>query len=288
MSDISVIGLGDMGAAIARVLLNAGLDLTLWNRSAERCEAFHDTRAHIAGSVQSAIAASPTVIICISTHDYTLDLINSAQEQVRGRSIIELSTGDGPAATALAERIAKLGGDSLFGMILAGPGQIGLQDTAFLMAGSQKSWQDAEPMIRTLAPASDHIGTNEAHLADLFSALSLPRQGAMFGMIYGAHFCEVAGVPLDVYVRQLPAAMRVATSLYAKTVADTIPSGDFSGSGSPLKIYQHAFRDGFASFKERGANTELSDLLEDLIERGIKAGFGDEHLTALIKVLRKG
>ena len=110
----------------------------------------------------------------------------------------------------------------------------------------------------------------------------------MFGMIYGAHFCEVAGVPLDVYIKQLPAAMRVATSLYAKTVAETIPSGDFSGSRSPLKVYEHAFRDGFAAFKTRGANTELSDLFESLIARGIKAGFGDEHLTALIKVLRQG
>lgn len=287
MSDVSVIGLGDMGAAIAHVILNAGYDVTIWNRSPDKISDFVGTGAHIAETVTSAFAASPLVIICISTHDDTLALIEGAQQEVNGRSFIELSTGDGPAATRLSNRITELGGNSVFGMVLAGPGQIGQAETAFLIAGSESTWQKAEGVIRALAPASDYIGPNVAHLADLFSALFLPRQGAMFGMIYGAHFCEVAGVPLDVYVKQLPAAMRVATSLYAKTVADTVPSGDFSNSGSPLKIYEHAFRDGFASFKARGANTELSDLFEDLIARGMRAGYADEHLTALIKVLRQ-
>ena len=36
------------------------------------------------------------------------------------------------------------------------------------------------------------------------------------------------------------------------------------------------------------ANMELSDLLEDLIARGMKAGYADEHLTSLVKILRQG
>lgn len=286
MSEVSVLGLGDMGAALARCLIRSGLEVTVWNRSAGRTAAFADTGARVAATPADAISASPLVITCISTHDDTRRLLDTAAEAVRGRTIIELSTGDGPAATSLAERIEALGASGLFGTILAGPGQIGGEGTVFLMAGPESAWSAAEPVIRKLAPASDHIGANVAHLADLFSALFLPRQGAMFGMIYGAHFCEVAGIPMEVYVKQLPAAMRVATELYAPTVAATIPADDYAGSGSPLKVYEHAFRDGFASFRSRGANTELSDLFESLIARGMKAGYAEEHLTSLIKVLR--
>lgn len=288
MAKLSVLGLGDMGAALARVLLEHGHDVTVWNRSPDRAAPFADTAAIVVGTAGEAIAASPVVLICISTHSETQALLDAIPEAVEGRLIVELSTGDGPTAAALEKRVAALGGTCVLGMILAGPGQIGTEDTAFLMAGDKDGWHRSEEYLRQLAPASDYIGDNVAHLADLFSALFLPRQGAMFGMIYGAHFCEVAGVPMEVYVKQLPAAMRVATSLYAKTVADTIPSGDFSGSGSPLKVYEQAFRDGFSSFRDRGANTELSDLFEDLIARGMAKGLGEEHLTSLIKILREG
>lgn len=288
MEKVSVLGLGDMGAALARTLIEGGYDVTVWNRSIERAEPFREEGIKVADTVQAAVEASPVSVICISTHADTKTLLEEIPEAVAGRTLIELSTGDGPSAAALEERIKDLGGHCLVGMILAGPGQISEASTCFLVAGDPSDWAAQEGILRTMAPASDFIGGNVAHLADLFSALFLPRQGAMFGMIFGAHFCEVAGVPLEVYVKQLPAAMRVATDLYAPTVAKTIPSGDFSGSGSPLKVYETAFRDGFAAFRDRGANMELSDLFERLIAEGMSAGYGDEHLTSLIKVLRAG
>jgi 3-hydroxyisobutyrate dehydrogenase-like beta-hydroxyacid dehydrogenase len=286
MTGISVLGLGDMGHALAQTLIDTGQSVTVWNRSPERTRPFADQGVTVASSAAQAIGANPLVLICISTHTDTMGLIRDAAEQVRGRTIVDLSTGDGPTARAFEEAVDAIGGNALVGMILAGPVQIGEAETAILTAGSPTAWQSSEEAIRTLAPASDYVGANTAHLADLFSALFLPRQGALFGMIYGAHFCEVAGIPLEVYIKQLPAAMRVATSLYAQAVADSIPSSDFTGSGSPLKVYEQAFRDGFAAFRGRGANMELSDLFEDLIARGMKAGYGEERMTALIKVLR--
>ena len=39
MSDVVILGTGKMGAAIARRLTAAGLELTLWNRTPSRAEA---------------------------------------------------------------------------------------------------------------------------------------------------------------------------------------------------------------------------------------------------------
>ncbi len=38
MSDVTVIGLGAMGSAIANAFLNAGHDVTVWNRGPEKTE----------------------------------------------------------------------------------------------------------------------------------------------------------------------------------------------------------------------------------------------------------
>ena len=38
MTDISVIGLGDMGSALAQTLLKNGYSVTVWNRSADKAD----------------------------------------------------------------------------------------------------------------------------------------------------------------------------------------------------------------------------------------------------------
>ena len=42
MSDITVIGLGKMGSALARAMKRAGHDLTVWNRSPAKMQPFVD------------------------------------------------------------------------------------------------------------------------------------------------------------------------------------------------------------------------------------------------------
>ena len=39
MSDVSVVGLGAMGSALARALMRAGHRVTVWNRTASKAEA---------------------------------------------------------------------------------------------------------------------------------------------------------------------------------------------------------------------------------------------------------
>ncbi len=43
MSDITVLGLGMMGSALARAMHGAGIDLTVWNRSPDRLTPYVDS-----------------------------------------------------------------------------------------------------------------------------------------------------------------------------------------------------------------------------------------------------
>ena len=58
MSDVSVIGLGAMGSALAEALLKSGLSVTVWNRSPARADALVAKGAVAAGSVNEAVEAS--------------------------------------------------------------------------------------------------------------------------------------------------------------------------------------------------------------------------------------
>ena len=71
MSDITVIGLGLMGAALARAIQRAGHDLTVWNRSPAKMQPFIDDAVAAAPDVVSAVTASPVILICIDNYAVT-------------------------------------------------------------------------------------------------------------------------------------------------------------------------------------------------------------------------
>lgn len=69
MSDVSVIGLGAMGSALAAAFLDHGLSTTVWNRSAERADALVAKGAILSATVADALAASKMTVVCLLNYD---------------------------------------------------------------------------------------------------------------------------------------------------------------------------------------------------------------------------
>ncbi|MFQ5625021.1 MAG: NAD(P)-dependent oxidoreductase, partial [Paracoccaceae bacterium] len=175
MSDISVIGLGVMGSALARALLRAGYAVTVWNRSSDKTEPLVAEGASAADSAKNAIAASPATITCIASHDKTLELLKGTSGALPGKTIIELSTGSAKEAKALSQMISDSGGDWMIGIINAYPTAVGKPETVLLTVGAEDSWKRWEPAIKVLGGSSAHVGTEAAMLAALFAALFTTR-----------------------------------------------------------------------------------------------------------------
>jgi hypothetical protein len=146
-------------------------------------------------------------------------------------------------------------------------------------------WRDCEAILKTLAGKSARIGEDPKALAAIYASLVLPRQGFMFGMIYGALLCEKAGVSMDDYVAQLPLTIDVVHDYY-DIFAATVPKGDYADPPASMGIYLAAFQDVLSTCRDLGTPDELPRLLHDLTKRGIDAGLGDKHLTALTEILR--
>ncbi len=109
MSDISVIGLGKMGAAIASALLQSGRSVTIWNRSAEKAAPLVEAGAALASSPEEAVAASDATIVCIKTHKTTTELLKQLSGQLSGKTIIDLSTGGAEEAKELVDMLTAAG-----------------------------------------------------------------------------------------------------------------------------------------------------------------------------------
>lgn len=284
MSDITVIGLGVMGSALAQTLLQSGYKVTVWNRTPSKVADLADRGAITAVSCSEAIAASPLIVICIKSHSDTRQLLEST-ENLESRNIIELSTGSAPEAESLAEWIRSEGAGCLIGMIATFPRDIGNEDSTIVTVGDEALWEQSEKMLKTLAGKSTYIGDNIGSLAILYSALFLPRQGFMFGMIYGALLCKKAGLPLHTYVEQMPLTIKVVHDYY-DVFASSVLSDNYSDPQASIDMYIAAFADTLESFRNHNVNDELPKLMASLLEQGANAGLGDKQITSLINVLR--
>ena len=65
MTDVTMIGLGAMGGALARAFLGAGHGVTVWNRTSSKSDSFLALGANGAPSITEAVKASPIIVFCI-------------------------------------------------------------------------------------------------------------------------------------------------------------------------------------------------------------------------------
>jgi 3-hydroxyisobutyrate dehydrogenase-like beta-hydroxyacid dehydrogenase len=68
--------------------------------------------------------------------------------------------------------------------------------------------------------------------------------------------------------------------------ASTIDSGDFENCTATLQVWGSALKHIQTQARESGINTDFPDYVDGLFEKAVEAGYGNEHVMALIKVLR--
>ena len=149
MNQVTAIGLGLMGAALARSIQRAGHSLTVWNRSGEKMQAFIDDGVDAAPDVESAIAASPVILICIDNYAVTDAIVKSDQVSalLAGRTVVQLSTGTPREARETAEWMKAHDAYYLDGAILCGPTAIGTDAAQILLSGDETAYERAGPLL---------------------------------------------------------------------------------------------------------------------------------------------
>jgi 3-hydroxyisobutyrate dehydrogenase len=110
---IGVAGLGAMGSAIAARLMEAGHQVTVWNRTGAKTKPLADTGAKVAAS-PSAVAAAGEAIITILTDGAAIEAVYHGPSgllsgDVNGKLFIEMSTVPPGVETALAPKVRGKG-----------------------------------------------------------------------------------------------------------------------------------------------------------------------------------
>ena len=94
MGDISVLGLGLMGSALARALIDGGHKVTVWNRSLAKADTLVKLGADSVVSVAAAVGASPITLVCVDNYQTTRAMFQTQDviSLLLGHIVVELST----------------------------------------------------------------------------------------------------------------------------------------------------------------------------------------------------
>lgn len=282
MSDITVVGLGLMGSALARTIQRAGYELTVWNRSPEKMQPFIDAGVAAAPDAASAIMASPIALICIDNYAVTEAILKSDKVAplLAGRTIIQLSTGTPREALEAAEWMKAHDVSYLDGAILAGPDGIGTEAAQLLFSGEEAAYAQSGKLLDCLGGTVRYLGTNVRAASVLDLAWLCESYGRFLAVTHAACLCESEDVGVDSFANLFD------EDSPTRYHANAIHSGDFGNCMATLQVWRAALQHIQTQGRDAGINTEFPDFVDNLFEKAIEAGYGEEHVMALVKVLR--
>ncbi|CAL9372496.1 NAD(P)-dependent oxidoreductase [Streptomyces sp. enrichment culture] len=181
MSDavpVTVLGLGEMGGALAAAFVAAGRPTTVWNRTAARADALVELGAVRAGSVSEAVGASPLVVVCLLDYAVAREALKPAAGRLRGRTVVNLTNGTPTQAAQMAAWVAEQGGEYLDGGIMAVPTTVATPEAFILYSGEERVFETHRAALEELG-AAKYLGS-DIGLASLYDLALLSGMTLMF------------------------------------------------------------------------------------------------------------
>ncbi|MFC4377761.1 NAD(P)-dependent oxidoreductase [Nocardia halotolerans] len=279
---LTVLGLGDMGSALARSWVAAGYTVTVWNRSARQAP----DAVSIAATAAEAVAANTLVVVCLlddASVRVTLDGID-----LTGRDVVNLTTSTPAEARSLSDWITARGGSFLDGGIMAVPSMIGAADSgAYVFYSGSAQMHKTHADVLAVPAGLTYVGT-DAGFAALYDIALL---SAMWGMFAGAThaFALTVGENISpVEFAPLMVAYQQAMAGYAYGTAAQLASGDYTeGVESNLAMMSTTNATLRRTAAEQGVSTALLEPFMTLMERRVAEGGGNESTTGVVELLRR-
>lgn len=163
---IGFIGLGIMGQGMARNLLKAGFDLTVWNRTAARMEPLIAKGATAAQNPADLAAASDIIITCVSDTPDVEAVVLGEDGVIHGASegalLVDMSTISPHTTRDIAGCLAKKGIHMLDAPISGGSEGAANGTLSIMIGGDADQVERARPVLEAMGKTITHVGPTGA------------------------------------------------------------------------------------------------------------------------------
>jgi 3-hydroxyisobutyrate dehydrogenase len=283
---VGVVGLGTMGAPMARHLIEAGHSVTVWNRTAAKASPLVEAGA-VRGDSPAAVADGADAVLTCVSDDPDLEAVVFGAEGVSsslpsGAVLVDSSTASPTLARSIASRLAE--GGRLFVDAPVSGGSEGAEKgtlTVFL-GGSPEAVDRARPIVEAFGSKITHLGpAGSGQAAKAVNQVVLA--GAYAGVAEGLVLADRFGLPAEALLEALSGGAAnswVLANRSQNMISSSYPLG--FRTSLHLKDVRIALREA-ASL---GLSLEVAALVASIESSLVKAGFGDEDVSNVARHVR--
>ena len=274
--NVSVLGTGAIGTAVARTLLAAGRRVHVWNRTPSRAAVALAAGAEPAATAAEAVAASSLSLVCLTDQAAAASVLSTlprlAQPGPR-RTVVLLTTGT-PDEAAATHRLLR---DRALGHLDAGvqtaPEDVGSRRARFFLAGDRADFDRNRQALELLGEAR-WVGADPTAAAVWDLALFGLWYDAQLGLLRALELTRAAGVDphdfADAAVAQLGHVVAGVSATVDEVVADDYPAGPAS-LAEHLRLLRQLIESRRGARTGDGGLATVERLVADLVSDGQRA-----------------
>lgn len=283
--DVTLVGCGLMGAALAKNFAERGLKVAAWNRSPARAEALATFGVSPFGSIADAVRAADLVIACTATYDTTRTALEPVTDWA-GKTLVNVGTGTPTEAENHRAWAAERGTEYLDGAVLCYPAQIGTDSGMILYSGSATAWAQHQQTLLLPGPYSMHV----SDAVGVASVLDTAIVGGFFcsalnAYVEAATYAFSQGVSPDILntISELTFQTLVASG---REAVEAITTDQHETDQATLGTYTVGCRATLGVMQAAGFKARTLAATVDSMNEAGEAGLADKGFFALTKVAR--
>lgn len=287
MAKLGFVGLGMMGSRIARRWLDAGHQVSGYNRTRARAESLIQAGLDWKASPRAVVqAADITFSMVMDTA--ALSSITEGEDGIlaglsAGKIYVDMSTVSPKAIRLLSGRVAAAGARMLEAPV---SGSIPAAESGTLIlyvGGDADTLERVRPIFEQISQKIIHVGGNgQAIAVKIAINLNLPVQ--LVSLFEGALLAERSGVPRAQALDALLNSVAASTAMkYRAPFMLKMPDEVWFSAEMMKKDIQLALELG----EETGVVLTTARLVDELLDKAIAMGWGNQDFAVLYRVVEQ-
>jgi len=285
---IGFAGLGLMGSRMAGNLLAKGFPLTVWNRTAERCQPLAQAGARVARTPRELAEHTDVVVACVADPAAVDGLVFADHGLIGavrpGFRYLECSTVSPDTTRRVAAALRDREADILEAPMTGSKNGAAQGTLLFMTAGARAVHEELMPVMMAMGSKAIHCGeeVGQASVVKLIgnTMISFMLEGLCEGVVVG----RKAGVPIETILEVFMASG--FASPYFTFKGGAMAKRDFDQHFSiDLLVKDQTLM--LAEAAARGAAMPGLAAIREVCQTARNQGFGQEDIAAVVKSVER-
>jgi 3-hydroxyisobutyrate dehydrogenase-like beta-hydroxyacid dehydrogenase len=284
--NVTIIGTGRMGSALATALFHKGFATTVWNRTGAKTKDLLALGLRVAQSVEESVRDADIVVVSVSDYSSTRQLLQrpDVEEALRGKLVVQLSSGTPKEAREMDSWARRCGILYLDGAILGNPDWIGTPACTIFYSGPAEVFDRAKPVLLVFGDKTLFVGLEIGHASAFDVAVLTFGVSAMWGFLQGQVVWESENLPAGWFLETIKGMMPAMESVFTDMSRRVLPK-NYKGDQASLEASSVVTKQLVSWCQDRGSDHTIPDAYAGLMERAIQAGKGQDDFACLFEIL---